>query len=221
MDTGEKKLKPSKQRILLWDGRELQFHRPHREGEAPIDLRTLLPDLKGRPLEVEIGPGKGEFLARRAAARPDRFFVGIDRRADRVELTERKLQRLGPDHGDNWIILREDARSFLEAGLPPLHMLHLYQPDPWPKSRHHKHRFFRSPEARVWSDALISGAEFRFSTDHREYFEEMLDIVKSWKTLRLAYVWEKRWLSGPPMTHFEGIFLRRLEPVYKAVFVKL
>jgi len=218
--TPPKKLKESKLRIDLWDGRELQYHRPDGEGTT-LDLRSFLPEKLDRPLEVEIGPGKGEYLARRAAQHPERFFVGIDRRADRVELTERKLKRLdGSQDSPNWLILREDARSFVKAGLPPIQVFHCYQSDPWPKARHHKHRFFRSPDAKLWAEAIVSGGEYRVSTDHRGYFEEILDIAKSWGFLRLAFAWEKTWRAGEALTHFEGIFLRRREPVYKAVFIK-
>jgi tRNA (guanine-N7-)-methyltransferase len=217
----EKKIKASKHRILLWNGLELQFHRPL-DKSTPLSLADMIPNsMREWPLEVEIGPGKGEYLAARAREFPDRFFIGIDRRWDRVRLTEKKLQKNDlSDGGQNWIILREDARSFLEAGIPALNGLHLYQPDPWPKERHHKHRFFRSPDARQWAESLKPGSFFSFSTDHMGYFEEMLDIVKTWGFLELGWAWQKSHLSGKPKTYFEGIFLKQRKPVYKAVFIR-
>ncbi len=219
-----KSLKVNKHRIELWDGRELQYHRPRQRAEA-LSLSALIPpERQGQRLEVEIGPGKGEFLADRARHFPDRFFIGIDRRLDRVRLTEKKLQRISPSTNtiasSNWIILREDARSFLEAGIPPIDGLHLYQPDPWPKARHHKHRFFRSPDARQWAEALKPRAFFAFSTDDRAYFEEMIDIVRTWGFLDLGWAWKKTHLSAIAKTHFEAIFLRQRKAVYKAVFVR-
>jgi tRNA (guanine-N(7)-)-methyltransferase len=212
-----RKLKPAQHRIVLRDGTELQFHNPLKPAE-PVHLQQMIPtDWKGT-LEIEIGPGKGEFLARRAAAHPERNFVGIDRRMDRFKLTEKKLDRA--TEGKNWIVIREDARRFLEAGLPPVQVLHVYQPDPWPKSRHHKHRFFRSPDARRWAEAIVKGGELRFSTDHREYFEEIVEIVLSWGFLRPAFILEKRAGLSDPSTHFEGIFLKKNLPVWKAVFVR-
>ncbi len=216
-----KSLKPNKHRIRLWDGRELQYHPPFQKA-APLDLKTFVPEAwKPRPLEVEIGPGKGEFLATRSALRPDRYFIGIDRRQDRVELTKKKLSRI-PNTNDNAVIIQHDARSFLAAGLPPLAMLHIYHPDPWPKFKHHKNRFFRSPDAKAWVQALIPGAVLKLSTDHKEYFEEIVDILKSWSDLGvLEYLGVKNSSMGLPMTHFEGIFLKKNEPVYKAIFRRI
>jgi tRNA (guanine-N7-)-methyltransferase len=214
MTPTEKPLKASKSKIVLRDGRELQFHVPPPLREGPLDLRTLIPAEKIL-LEVEIGPGKGEFLARRAGQHPERFFVGIDRRKDRKDLTERKMNRLGLNNG---VVIQIDARRFLQNDLPPIQTLHVYHPDPWPKARHHKHRFFRSPDARRWAEAIISGGELRFSTDHRGYFEEIVDILATWDFLEPTMVWKKDARMGTPMTHFEGIFLRKGEPVFKATY---
>lgn len=212
-----RKLKPSQKRIRLKNGTELQYHTPADRVE-PKRLQEQLPNLDSRLLEVEIGSGKGEFIARRAAQHPERFFVGIDRRRDRFDLTNRKLSRL---EEKNWMLLQEDARCFLSAGLPRIQVLHVYHPDPWPKEKHHKHRFFRSPDARVWAEALNEGGEFRIQTDHRGYFEEILAIVGSWDFLENRWIAVKEAHHGAPMTHFEGIFLRKKEPVYKALFVRV
>lgn len=236
----KKKLGPNKHRITLYDGRELQFHPPFTTVEA-LPLDTLVPEIwKGKPLEIEIGPGKGEFLARRASKNTDRYFIGIDRRQDRVELTQNKLSGRAPisgkefvasangqyisapvldNSGSNWTVIREDARRFVKAGLPQLSMLHIYHPDPWPKPKHNKNRFFRSPDARTWAEALLANCELRISTDHAEYFEEITDIVKGWSDIgRIEALFSKTSSCGSPMTHFEGIFLKKNEPVYKIIF---
>jgi tRNA (guanine-N(7)-)-methyltransferase len=217
-----KKLKESKHRILLRDGRELQYHQPFHKADVVPLLDRIPAEHRQARFEVEIGCGKGEFIARRAAAHPDRYFVGIDRRSDRVDLTQRKLNRVAEtESGRNWIVLREDARCFLESALPPIQILHIYHPDPWPKSRHHKNRFFRSPDARKWAQAIVQGGQFRLSTDHRGYFEEIMDIVGTWDFLRLETLYVKAPDMGPPLSHFEGIFLRKQEPVYKALLTRL
>lgn len=216
----EKVLKSTKHRILLADGRALHYHPPFRQS-ADLCLEDFLPAgwSPNKHLEIEIGCGKGEFLARRAAQFPERFFVGIDRRLDRHRLTENKLRRIDNSaDAPNWVVIFEDARSFLRNTLPPISALHIYHPDPWPKSRHHKHRFFRSPVARAWAEALRPGGIFRLSTDHKEYFDEILAVVDTWNFLERITHFEKR--SGSPTTHFEKIFLSKGEPVFKAGYFK-
>jgi tRNA (guanine-N7-)-methyltransferase len=209
-------LKASQHRTQLWNGLELQYHIPTRSQTLSLDLKESVPaGFLSSPLEVEIGPGKGEFMARRAARFPDRFFIGIDRRLDRVKQTQSKL---GRQSIDNWVILREDACSFDPHSLPAIDVLHFYQPDPWPKFRHHKHRFFRSPEARAFAHAVRRGGEFRLSTDHLGYFLEMLDLIRTWEIFDLVTLYEKNWAMSEPMTHFEGFFMKKKETVFKATF---
>ena len=67
----------------------------HREliGEAPgahiirvtDPCKPLEIDLS-RPLEIEVGCGKGQFLTRRAAENPECNFLGIERMLERVRL---------------------------------------------------------------------------------------------------------------------------------------
>ena len=209
-------LKESQHRSKLWNGLELQYHIATRSQQLSLDLGAAIPAaFQGTPLEVEIGPGKGEFLARRAARFPERFFIGIDRRLDRVKLTQNKLEK---QTQKNWLILREDACSYDPEKIPAIDVLHLYQPDPWPKFRHHKHRFFRSPEARAFAHAVKDGGEFRLSTDHLGYFLEMLDLIRTWDAFDLITLYEKNWTMSEPMTHFESFFMRQKQPVFKASF---
>jgi tRNA (guanine-N(7)-)-methyltransferase len=213
-----KKLKPSKKRIHLLDGRELHFHSPKKDAYS-VRLASILPehfDLDA--IEVEIGCGKGEYLAQRASLHNERFFVGIDRRKDRFNLTERKLHRQTTEK--NWVLLQCDARRFVGEELPPIQVLHVYHPDPWPKAKQNKHRFFRSPDAREWASAIVTGGQLRISSDHREYFEEIIDIIESWQDFSLELVIKKEHYLGDPVTHFEKIFLNKKEPVYKAFFKK-
>jgi tRNA G46 methylase TrmB len=113
----------------------------------------------------------------------------------------------------------EDGRDYELAGLPPLSMLHVYHPDPWPKAKHHKNRFFRSPDAKAWARALVPGAELRVSTDHAEYFEEIVDILNSWTDLgEIECVYSKTSSAGHANTHFEALFLGKGQPVYKLIF---
>jgi tRNA (guanine-N7-)-methyltransferase len=208
-----KKIRPTQHCITLKDGHRLPFHNPIKE-RRELSLSDYVPE-NFQSLEVEIGCGKGEFISRRALKYPERFFIGIDRRKDRHTLTYKKLLR---SDQKNWLILHEDARCFLESSLPQIQILHIYHPDPWPKEKHHKHRFFRSPDALKWAQAIRPGGELRLSTDHREYFEEILKILETWDFLEQQYVYTKR--SGEPMTHFEGIFLKKNEPVYKAIYYR-
>lgn len=210
----------------MLDGRELQFHPPFQK-DASLLLSEFIPEeWEHAPLEVEIGPGKGEFLARRAPTVPQNFLLGIDKRQDRVDLTQNKISGRAPITQSGPMILsansrviREDARRFSLERLPPFFILHIYHPDPWPKAKHHKNRFFRSPMAKEWTKNLISGGELRVATDHPQYFEEIVDILSSWSELgSIQVIYSKYQFCSEPCTHFEKLFLNKGQAVYKLLF---
>ncbi len=141
-----------------------------------VDL-TELKDLSwqvlfGRraPVEIEIGTGKAGFLLRRAQARPERDFLGIE--------WANEFYRFAVDRMERWKvpnvrILRTDGSHFMRFVCPreSVTALHVYHPDPWPKKRHHKRRFFQPPLVEAAVQCLIHGGHWAVQTDHGEYFE--------------------------------------------------
>ena len=94
-----------------------------------------------RPLEVEVGCGKGRFLVSRAAANPDCDFLGIERMLERVRLFDGKCRRGGIANAK---VLRLEALYTFHYLLPAhgIRRVYVFFPDPWPKRKHHSHRLF-------------------------------------------------------------------------------
>ncbi|MCG3180637.1 MAG: tRNA (guanine-N(7)-)-methyltransferase [Phycisphaerae bacterium] len=141
----------------------------------PVDPRTLFP-CQDRPLEVEVGIGKGTFLVEQARRRSDVNFFGIEWANKYYLYAADRCARWGLS---NVRLLRTDARAFVEAWLADgcLDALHVYFPDPWPKKRHHKRRFFREHTMNHVVRALRPGGRLFAATDHAEYFETMQAVV--------------------------------------------
>lgn len=155
---------------------------------APLDQGALLVEMpearvswaeffgNDRPVEVEIGPGKGLFLANAATRRPGHNFLGIE--------VARKYARRGAEraakHGlGNIRVIAGDGRRFLHEFVPErsLAAVHVYFPDPWWKKRHKKRRVFTTEFVSDVARALIPGGGFWFATDVEEYFEVMLAVM--------------------------------------------
>jgi tRNA (guanine-N7-)-methyltransferase len=139
-----------------------------------VDLRDLFGN--GRPVELEIGCGKGGFLLRRAQAHPDRNFVGIE--------WANKFYKYAADRMSRWAltnvrIMRTDARHFVihRVAAGCLTAMHIYHPDPWPKKRHHKRRLVRPDFMEAAVRAMADGARLAIQTDHAEYFEEIRAVT--------------------------------------------
>ncbi len=130
------------------------------------------------PVELEIGTGKAGFLLRRARARPERNFFGIE--------WANEFYRFAVDRMERWQVpnvrlLRLDGAHFVRVVCPreSLAALHVYHPDPWPKKRHHKRRLFQPPFVDAAVQGLVHGGHWAVQTDHAEYFEIICALLRS------------------------------------------
>ena len=133
---------------------------------SPLDLDHLLPG--DGPWEVEIGFGKGRNLLTRAAAHPERRFLGIELVTRYHRLLCERAHRRGLD---NVASIRAEALYVLATEVPSAFadVLHVYFPDPWPKSRHHKRRLFDPETVDIVLGLLRPGGTLYFATDFLDY----------------------------------------------------
>src|SRR4030042_514460 len=54
---------------------------------------------------------------------------------------------------------------------------HIYFPDPWPKKRHHKRRFFCAENLEQLIRCMKPAGQLRIATDHAEYFEQIKTVL--------------------------------------------
>ena len=170
-----------------------------------------------RPLEIEVGCGKGQFLTKRAKENPDCDFLGIERMLERVRLFDGKCRR---GCIDNAMVLRLEALYTFHYLLPPHHARRVYVffPDPWPKKKHHSHRLFGPLFLNALWKHLEIGGRIEFATDHREYFETVCE----------CFAGDLRFKRQEPMprpkevwTEFETMFRNQGLPIYNAAWESL
>lgn len=140
----------------------------------PFDVQSLFNS--PQPLHVDVGCGKGRFLLARAEHHPEMNFFGIDRMLRRVRKIDRKAQRRNLL---NIRLFRCDAYYALMHLLPSesVDLYTVFFPDPWPKERHHKYRFFDAPFVDALHRTMKEGAVCHFATDHWPYYEEVRDLI--------------------------------------------
>ena len=140
--------------------------------EADIPLRPELFFTTGRPIELDLGCGRGRFLLARARGCPDTNFIGVDRSLLRLHKIDRKAQAEGLT---NIRLINADARRIL-ASLPAASVacLYLFFPDPWPKRRHYPLRLVSPLFLDLVFKVLRPGGSMHLCTDHDDYFAWML-----------------------------------------------
>jgi tRNA (guanine-N7-)-methyltransferase len=181
--------------------------------DGKIDFLRLF----GRPapIHVEVGSGKAAFLLNQAKANPNDHFLGIERANKYYRFAVDRIGRWGLK---NVRIIRTDA-AFLADFVPPASVVcfHIYFPDPWPKKRHHKRRFFNAANLEQLICALKTGGTIRVATDHPQYFEVITQLFRANED-RLEPI---QFLSGAGAdqnewvgTNFERKYLKQNRPIY-------
>lgn len=177
---------------------------------APLPLDALVPG--GDGWEVEIGFGKGRYLVRRCAEDPERRFLGIELATEYYRMLVGRAARRGLA---NWVALRGDALFLLAAVLPAgfAAAVHVYFPDPWPKSRHHKRRLFEPETVDLVLGLLRPGGRLLFATDFLEYGALVAEILESFPGLCVERR-ERVWDEGP-RTNYEAKYIEEGRPILR------
>jgi tRNA (guanine-N7-)-methyltransferase len=134
-----------------------------------VDPRRWFAD-PSRPLEIEIGSGKGTFLLGQARAHPELNLLGSEWEGEFYGYTADRVRRAGLK---NVRVLHADATEFLRWRVPDgiLSVIHLYFSDPWPKKRHFKRRVIQDRFLLDAHRVLVPGGELRVVTDHDDLWE--------------------------------------------------
>jgi len=159
-----------------------------------------------RPVEVEIGIGKGRFLLAVAALRPDRNFLGVEWANKYLRVAEQRALKRGLG---NVRFVRMDARQLVERAIPPgsVSAYYVFYPDPWPKKRHHKRRFFRPETVEAIARTLVAGGLLHTTTDHADYWsviEPLLDGHPAFERLPEFGGEEFPLPTDAPLTNYEA-----------------
>ena len=172
------------------------------------------------PVEMEIGMGKGTFLTEQAKARPDVNFFGIEWARWYWRYASDRMRR----HGTlNARTVRAEANYFVTEFVQDasLAVLHIYFPDPWPKSRHHKRRLIQDPFMRQIERVLVPGGRLQVVTDHQQYFEQIEQVVKNSKLTIIEYNRPESASEGEFVgTNFERKYRREGRPFYAIAAVR-
>ena len=179
------------------------------------------PDLFGNdhPVELEIGSGKGLFLANAATANPGHNFFGIEMAR---KYARRAADRVAKLALTNVRVLPGDALLFMARYAPPrsLRAVHVYFPDPWWKSRHKKRRVFAEPLILDLERALESPGGLHVATDVEEYFGVITSLMATHPRFRRQ---PEPSLHSPEheddyLTNFERKYRIEGRPIYRAQY---
>lgn len=184
-----------------------------------------------RPLEIEIGSGKGLFMAAACTAFPEHNFVGIEI-ADRYarhaagRIAKAIAGQQPPQAASlNALMVSGNAEPLLadrvDAG--SVDAVHVYFPDPWWKKRHRKRRVIHETSISHICRILRGGGRFHFWTDVLDYFEITIEMIAATTPELGVPIPEEEAASSHELdyrTHFEKRSREHSIPVYRVRYEK-
>lgn len=165
--------------------------------------RTLF---AGKPLALEIGCGKGDFLAGMAELHPDRAFLGME---VQQEICYYPVKKIREKELSNAKVISGNAEQLTEWFAPgEVEIIYLNFSDPWPKARHAKRRLTYRSFLTRYQQVLPSGGHLRFKTDNLDLFKFSLEEFKAFglEIIELSYDLHNSVLINEVQTEYEKKF---------------
>nr|WP_248006763.1 tRNA (guanosine(46)-N7)-methyltransferase TrmB [Treponema pallidum] len=177
---------------------------------------AVAPACAPAPLVVEIGFGMGSATAAIAARNPHLSYLGIE--VYRAGIG-RLLRKIEAERLHNLRIIEHDALDVLRTMIAPqtLAGLHIFFPDPWPKTRHHKRRLLYRPRTDLLARALAPGGYLYAVTDWAEYARRAQEELARTPSLTWAPQGARPWR---PATEFERKAQTQGRAIHELFFIK-
>lgn len=178
---------------------------------------------RSAPLILEIGFGMGDATAKIAQVRPHDNFLCCEVHEPGVGAL---LKRCGETPIPNIRIVQHDAIEVMDhmLGEGSLDGVHIFFPDPWHKSRHHKRRLIQSPFVHRLARHIQPGGYLHLATDWQPYAEQMMAVLRAEPLLHNTSAAADGFAAKPdyrPLTKFENRGLKLGHGVWDLVFKRV
>lgn len=172
-----------------------------------------------KPLYIEIGTGKGQFLLAMAQKHPEMNFIGIEKYSS---VLIRALDKAREQQPENVRFIRMDAEYIEEVfGEREVDKIFLNFSDPWPKDRHAKRRLTSPNFLNKYNIILKEQGTIEFKTDNRDLFLFSLESIRDTGWILDAATWDLHrdaaMNAGNIMTEYEKKFSGLGHPICKCI----
>jgi tRNA (guanine-N7-)-methyltransferase len=178
----------------------------HTVSTSPFVTKEIPASLK--PLVVEVGCGKGQFLVTQALAHPATMFVGIEQSAQALY---RAVVLAQESNLTNLLFMWGNVDDVFATLPQPIHTLYLLFSDPWPKVRHEKRRLTTPARLTMYVNHPVEQLILR--TDNHEFFEYSLQTLQHSK-FEVSQFGSQTYPTEAT-TEFEDKYRKLGKPIYR------
>ncbi|NMF03435.1 tRNA (guanosine(46)-N7)-methyltransferase TrmB [Clostridium beijerinckii] len=145
-----------------------------------------------KPIYLELGCGKGTFMAVHASENPDINYIAIDIKDEVLGLAKRNIEKAYEEKNrktDNVKLMAQEIGLISEilSKEDVVSRIYINFCNPWPKEKHKKRRLTHMRQLEQYKTFLKSEGEIYFKTDDDELFEESLEYFNE-AGFRIKYI---------------------------------
>ncbi len=139
---------------------------------------------KKQPFYIELGCGKGGFMAQAAVKNTDINYLAIDLEYKMLGVARRKIAKAYEENNlsaDNILLLAyniEKIGELFDENEIAADRIYINFCNPWPRKKHKKHRLTHPRQLVQYQKFMKKGAQIHFKTDDDELFAESLDYFR-------------------------------------------
>ncbi|BAE81011.1 tRNA/rRNA methyltransferase [Chlamydia felis Fe/C-56] len=170
------------------------------------------------PISCELCSGNGDWVVAQAKETPEVNWIAVEKRFDRVRKIWSKMHNC---RVTNLRIVCGDAQTFFlhYLGEAVVQRIIVNFPDPWPKSRHRKHRLFQDEFLNNVVRVLTEPGILILATDDKNYLLQAIQIMRQYlsPTMEDPYYCE---VENYGNSWFETLWRSKGREIFYTEFVK-
>jgi tRNA (guanine-N7-)-methyltransferase len=160
--------------------------------------KPLLEEIKGawhckffqnqQPISLELACGRGEYTVGLGRLFPERNFIGVDIKGDRLFYGSRLAEEEGLRNVGFLRIMIAELESFFSPG--EVAQIWITFPDPRPRDRDEKRRLTHPRFLKMYQTMLVDGGWLHIKTDDRNFFDYSLEMLQQFPTEELVWTYD-------------------------------
>ena len=132
-----------------------------------------------RPIHLELGCGKGQFISNLASSNLDKNYIAIDLVDAMLGLAKRNVEQVYLEKNmkpENVKLTRYDIERILNIfeEKDEIERIYINFCNPWPKGKHRKKRLTHTRQLEKYKQFLVPNGEIYFKTDDDDLFNSSL-----------------------------------------------
>lgn len=173
-----------------------------------------------QPLHLELGCGKGGFIAQLACTHPEINYLAVDLKSEMLGMAKRKAEetyRLAGRPVENLLLAAHDIEriQLMLDEYDAVGRIYINFCNPWSKPGYHKKRLTFTRQLERYKTFLPVGGQLWFKTDDDELFDHTLGYLAAagYRVTALTRDLARSGLESGPVTEHQAMFAAQGIPI--------